>query len=87
MQIYDYLKVKFSAAQNEEKVNLKAELAFLYEVQNESAQKVAYWEGFCLKNTAYCLDKWNFQNQCKIIALPSKKPPSGPYQCIILLEI
>ena len=37
LQIYDNLKVKFSAAQNEEKVNLKAELAFLYEVQNESS--------------------------------------------------
>ena len=42
LQIYDHLKVKFSATQNEEKANLKAELAFLYEVQNDSAQKVAY---------------------------------------------
>ena len=41
MHIYDPLKVKFSAAQNEEKANLKAELAYLYEVQNESELKVA----------------------------------------------
>ena len=35
LQIYDHLKVKFSGPQNEVKANLKAELAFLYEVQNE----------------------------------------------------
>ena len=42
------------ALYREEKANFKAELAFLYEVQNESAQKVAHWEGFFLKNIA----KW-----------------------------
>ena len=54
LQIYDHLKVKFSAAQNEEKATLKAELAFLNEVQNGLEQKVAYWECFFLKNVA----KW-----------------------------
>ena len=56
MQIDDPLKVKFSAAQNEEKANLKAELAYLYEVQNESAQKVAYSEDFFLKSIAKWLE-------------------------------
>ena len=35
-------KYSFLATQNEENANLKAELAFLYKVQNESVQKVAY---------------------------------------------
>ena len=42
LQIYDHLKVKVLGTQNEEKVNLKAELVFPHEVQNGSAQKIVY---------------------------------------------
>ena len=81
LQIYDHLKVNFSVAENEEKANLKAHLAFKFLIKYELNQHKKMPSGrasfrIILPNG---WDKLNFWNQCKIIALPSKKPPSGPY--------